>query len=385
MRRLTGLRGIFGVFLALGGGVACNEVIGNRPVLLDEEVGLPPRESRTEISPTEPDGGACEADLRTDAKNCGRCGHDCLRGTCSEGRCAAFDVATDQPGAENLTYDPASDALFFTTNGGEIRSCPRAGCGASATVLTRLDAGNPVMYGLAVHNGTVYAAGYYASAIVACPTTGCAAPVTIASVPFPRYVAYDGTNLFFASAAQAFVGRCSLPDCAGGPKVIAGDGKPAYTGIVEDGDSVYWFGGGPTQQFDKAIVYRAPKTANDAGVQVVASDLAMLSQASGVAARDGFVYVGTTTGIVRVPAAGGAPVAFAVTPSPVTSVAVDERNVYWAEASSTAIKACSTADACASGPELLHLAGYSATALIVTSHALYWADPTGGVIRGIAK
>jgi hypothetical protein len=53
---------------------------------------------------TTPDGGltdggegnACSADLQSDAKNCGRCGHDCLGGACGAGKCAAVALSVGE-------------------------------------------------------------------------------------------------------------------------------------------------------------------------------------------------------------------------------------------------------------------------------------------------
>jgi hypothetical protein len=54
----------------------------------------------------------CSADLQRDAKNCGRCGHDCFGGTCSAGRCAAVELAA--PGGP-LTYVVLSPPYVFTS------------------------------------------------------------------------------------------------------------------------------------------------------------------------------------------------------------------------------------------------------------------------------
>jgi len=53
-------------------------------------------------------------------------------------------------------------------------------------------------------------------------------------------------------------------------KVVNGT-LPAWYGIVADDTTLYWYGGGPTAQFDAAIVYRAPKTQVDAAPEVLLS------------------------------------------------------------------------------------------------------------------
>jgi hypothetical protein len=59
-------------------------------------------------------GGACTADTRTDAANCGACGHSCLGGTCANGLCAPVVIADDVGGAnDDIAVDDTT--IFFTT------------------------------------------------------------------------------------------------------------------------------------------------------------------------------------------------------------------------------------------------------------------------------
>jgi hypothetical protein len=48
-------------------------------------------------------GGSC-VDLQSDAANCGTCGHDCIGGTCSEGICQPFVLASPPVGSARETY-----------------------------------------------------------------------------------------------------------------------------------------------------------------------------------------------------------------------------------------------------------------------------------------
>jgi hypothetical protein len=59
-------------------------------------------------------GGSCTADTRTDAENCGACGHSCLGGTCSAGLCTPVVIADDAGGAnDDIAVDDTT--IFFTT------------------------------------------------------------------------------------------------------------------------------------------------------------------------------------------------------------------------------------------------------------------------------
>lgn len=90
---------------------------------------------------------ACIADLTTDAKNCGKCGHDCQGGACSASRCQPFKLAdfTDEPVA-NVVLS-ATNVFWNTMEGlsggpGNVYTCPKAGCGGAPTMLPA--AGNVV-------------------------------------------------------------------------------------------------------------------------------------------------------------------------------------------------------------------------------------------------
>ncbi len=85
-----------------------------------------PDDSTGDGSPGEP---ACEADVVTDATNCGACGHDCLGGLCTSGRCEprrlieggrqalSFGVF-DLQGSQWVRLNDTQDAWDPTTVGG---------------------------------------------------------------------------------------------------------------------------------------------------------------------------------------------------------------------------------------------------------------------------
>ncbi len=80
---------------------------------------------------------ACDpANAASDPNHCGRCGHSCLGGTCSGGKCQPFLVGNSQG---EIVIDVAVDAkrvLWTTSNEawsatGHLLSCPKSGCGSS--------------------------------------------------------------------------------------------------------------------------------------------------------------------------------------------------------------------------------------------------------------
>jgi hypothetical protein len=59
-------------------------------------------------------GGSCTADTRTDAENCGACGHSCIGGACTNGLCGPVVIAADIGGADDdIAVDDTT--IFFTT------------------------------------------------------------------------------------------------------------------------------------------------------------------------------------------------------------------------------------------------------------------------------
>jgi hypothetical protein len=56
----------------------------------------------------------CDADLQTNATNCGACGHDCKGAACTNGLCAPSSVVTYAPGVRSVATN--STRLYFTSD-----------------------------------------------------------------------------------------------------------------------------------------------------------------------------------------------------------------------------------------------------------------------------
>jgi len=88
---------------------------------------------------------SCGKDLQTDPGNCGACGHDCLGGACTAGRCQPVVLVTvPQPGISSFAVDGTSvywtsqftytDSGLVIYNSGTVSKCSLEGC-TSPTVL----------------------------------------------------------------------------------------------------------------------------------------------------------------------------------------------------------------------------------------------------------
>lgn len=379
---------------------ACNVLLGNEERELDGNVlgSNPDGSSSADVRVVPSDAGAsCDADLARDPRNCGACGHDCLEGDCASGQCQPFLLATSQVGPANLVTEDGG--LYWTNNDGTVHGCTAATCGATSKVLTSLDAGNPVLGGLAVQNAQLYFVGYYTDSVYSCPVAGCASPQKIAgNISQPHSIITDGQNAYVLSASQAYLARCPLPSCAGGPVRVAGDGKPAWYGTVADDSTVYWYGGGPTGQFDKAVVYRAPKTLVDGGPENLLANRTIQPSVSGsnLAVRNGTLFVAeegprtdgglTSTGSVFKMSLGAGLAKFplATAQPPMGGIAVDDTHVYWIDSLVGAIKRCEVAG-CNLAPATVVTGQNGPTRPVITETAVYWTEYLGGTIRGVAK
>lgn len=252
---------------SIGGSAACSAVLGfNSLTLLPSDEAGPSLEGGGQDGTTDGpksdaggDGATCVADLMVDPKNCGRCGHDCLGGTCDTGQCQPVKLGDGLAVPEGLVVDATNvfvteydlnrivkfgknalgpckaaplpnqcifdqtqafkptamgvDAtnVYWTTTGGgathEIRSCPRAGCGGQAPkLIAQLGTeafghlfGNDVLpLELVVKDGQVFWPESLGGAIRSAPVTGGTVTTYLESSSYmPLAIAVDGAQIFF--------------------------------------------------------------------------------------------------------------------------------------------------------------------------------------------
>lgn len=276
-----------------------------------EADAAPPQLEAGDEAPTASDGAsdACAtAKLDSDPLHCGRCGHSCLGGACSAGRCQPFVIGTSK-GEEVL--DLALDGkrvLWLTstaarTGAGHLYACPKEGCGAGGPTslappdaflgslgsdgvtayvsfvfgqraLFRID-GNTLtklstttdrasVVELQVHDGTLFffslfeqpsSPGDRAESAWALRDGG---EAPIASHDGPESVfelAVAGSTAFLSG--YAVILRCKGTTCAALPAAAAG----GVLDLATDGTSVYWVSETPPRVLRCAV--DAPCTAAD--------------------------------------------------------------------------------------------------------------------------
>lgn len=391
MSRFAGslrLAAVAGATIALVAGVACNAILGNESRTLDDRDAAPfPIEAG---SPDSSDGAACQADLATDPKHCGACGHDCLDGACSAGKCQPFVLAKGLPQPSLLRV---VDGVVYWANGdGSVRSCSTKGCEQQPKLVMKVGTSNTVLSGLDVRDGTVFVAGYSTQQIYSCPIAGCTTTTTLAAnQQVPVDVKSDGTNVYYINSTRASVERCVLPTCGAGPTRIAA-GAPTWSGLEVAGQTAYWLDDGPGNDYSRAILYRARKTQVDGGAEVLLDDLPFpgsfivrdqtLFMTQGGPRTDG----GPPSGVVSAIDldAGLATVTLATKQLSPSGIAVDATHVYWFSLGDGSLQRCEVAG-CNDAPAMLVSGQNRPFGPALGDDAIYWTEYLSGTVKGLAK
>lgn len=367
--------------------VACNAILGNEPRRLDGNDGSSGGTDgdgrdggESKVDATTGDGG-CNADLSADSENCGACGHSCMGGTCTSGKCGPFTVVSGQKNPSFLVVSGGS--AYWTNADGRVLSCAVTGCNGTPKTITGLDAGNPFPSGLDVRGSTVYVTGYYTHAIHSCPTAGCAAPTTLAgNLDNPEDMRVDDTSAFFVSANGAWIGRCRLPSCAGGAIRVTSPGTAAWHGMTTDDANVYWYMT-PNSNPTKGSIFRVAKNAVDASAEEL---LANVISPGAIKVKDGTLFM-TYGGsvVVKVSLAPGLlQFPLASKENGAGDIAVDDTYVYWTSQGKGEIRRC-LVSGCNGAPESIATGQNSPFAVVVDDKAVYWTEYLGGTVKGVAK
>ena len=272
--------------LALG---ACNAIIGTRDLTFAEARdatpdarGEPPDAEAPDTAAPDveaPDAtgdastdGPCSADLATDPKHCGRCGHDCLGGSCAAGVCQSFALFPNQTKPLGITLlngmlywtnsgthevrrgrtDGTDEALFakasfrqpwgITNDGvnvyfaaardpGGVFKCPAADCQAGLQQLT-----SNVSYDVAVRDGVAFFTAYQAGTLSRVSVAG-ASEMQLASINTPFHLAVDATHAYVTSNEFHIV---RVPLVGGAPFDFGPNPGDLAGGIFVDDTRVYW-------------------------------------------------------------------------------------------------------------------------------------------------
>ena len=150
-------------------------------------------------------------------------------------------IASDTVRPTGVAVDGST--LFWTSRAGKyLKRCALPACTAPEIVISGL--GGPT--DVRVAGGYVYVADTDGGSVLRCPTSGqCATPKVIVNKQAdPLMLAVDATSVYFTNFAKGVSGagtvvRCTLPDCPGGPAVLAKNGNGPW-GLTVDEAYLYW-------------------------------------------------------------------------------------------------------------------------------------------------
>lgn len=298
---------------------------------------------------------ACEVDLRSDAANCGLCGHGCLGGTCELSRCQPVIVAEGQAYAYHLAATETS--LYWTRQDGSVMA---AEAGGAPQVLV---SGQNTPGDIAVNSTHVYWVNLGDGTILRVPLGGGAPEVVLKNAEFPWSLAVSDTTLVYVDNQSGAVRSLSLQTAGTSPVTIT-TSQGAW-GVTMDETALYWStfafgsvysaplgGGAVTTLVDKfsspAELVRIGdrllfSTNNDAGVYtipVLGGSTVTLSEKGGygLAADEKHAYFGMYDGrLARVPLEGGEVAIVGMSAALPSDIVLTKTTVFWSAASTNGL------------------------------------------------
>jgi sugar lactone lactonase YvrE len=340
------------------------------------------------------------SDTRSDPRNCGQCGHDCLGGTCEEGACTPVALVTGQSyptpialrGASLLfaNYKPPADVVAIAKDG-----CDAGPCETLAPTATFTDVG-PVRC-VATDGTNTFFSNYgdgFARSVNQISPSG--AIITLDSADGILSLSPRRGFLFYTTAYEVDavrrvpVGGGPVTGIVRGKSAAAGDHSPF--GIVVDDDNVYWIVG------ETGSVYQLPHgTTCDLGVDcpVLYADDPSGPIALEQDATNLYVSNRTNKTIKRIPKNGDPVVTLATGQVQVQVLATDGKDLYWGSFGDNTIRRVPVSVTTPCTPTtcvVLAANQYLPDGIAVDDVAVYWtvqygtaATPNTGKVLKLAK
>jgi hypothetical protein len=256
--------------------------------------------------------GTC-VNTDTDAKNCGACGHDCLGASCAQAVCAAASLGMASDTLSDLVVD-ANNLYWSSYTGGSVMQLPKSG-GAAFPIATGV---GPTVQLAAEGSNVYFATSANATGAVKLVPIGGGAVTTIASGG-DTYgsMALGTTEVYFATYTHVAEASKVVVD-AGAVTNLVADGAALW--LATDGTNLYWLEdvAGTSGTVNKMPIGGGAVT-----------PLAMMSQATGQVLTDGVNVYAAAGEVISVPVGGGAVTTLAAHGG---GISIDGSFVYFADA-----------------------------------------------------
>jgi hypothetical protein len=407
---------LFAAALAAAGAVTgCGALLDVKDIYFDPDAGAPgsdgggttdgPVTGEGSAAETGTDSSTCFADLMTDAKNCGRCGHDCLQGTCTAGKCQAAQIGSipNTP----LFHIAVSDQYVFVSTritlspqtGGAWR-IPKAG-GTPEVYVNLRYAEEMAIVGdklyFVVDDSPQSGGMGQTGGLYSCPLVGAApcAPTLIASATDPTSITVDQNKIYYNDNDTGRGLMVVTPPAA--PTVFRADFGFGGNYVVDGNDAFYSVTIQPANPPNVAKVFAV---FTDGGVDEkfrYESDTAFDGRLIG--APDALLFTaydfsGTTGGVVRrIARDGGTPCSYGATGNKRPyGIYADGKRVYWVNQGDGAdepyqngsIASCDQSGCC-TVPDVHWTGNGQPAAIGGDADAVYFATYQTGTIWKLAK
>jgi hypothetical protein len=386
-------RAIACVLASLASTASCATVLGIEDVEVEPAQGAGGEANAAAASGGggDPGAGGCAADTQTDDANCGACGHDCLGGSCSEGRCQAIELASGFGQPWGLAVD-ATHIYWADHTGSAIARASKAD-GSAFEIVAAGSVGVDSPIDVAVDGDGVYFTSSsfgVTPSVMRCPLAASCGPTELAASPeAPTRIRVEGSYAYWLDIYAGSVRRADKATGAGEVKISTIDNGylgGQYAELTIDDAFVYWTNRTPGE------LRRAPKGGG-------APELLRDEQArpSAIVARDDTLYwanagldLGQGEILSMAKDGSGAITTIAIGQTYPAAIAVDATHVYWINEGTDpgyadgSLRRCARAG-CAGPPEILLEPLMDPRGLALDDDAVYVTTFGAGKVWKVAK